>query len=158
MRPWLNGHWQGWRVENFSRLCASRSTEWHRRETPKRAACIIWSCRTYSFKDEKDINKLGLAMTVRQRRWPVSGFWHCSVSNCRTYRCAELEDTYRRMVVITLRLSLRAQRHKWRPCKFGLSSLATTEIQPKFAPDISNRFSCLHDLDDSSYIRSSFFL
>ena len=86
----------------------------------------------------------------------ISGRWRSSITNCRTYRSAELGNTDHRMVVATLRLRLRAQGQERRPPKLDLSSLATSQMQQKYALDISNRFSCLQVLDDPEVAWKSF--
>ena len=86
----------------------------------------------------------------------ISGRWRSSITNCWTYRSAELGNTDHRMVVATLRLRLRAQGQERRPPKLDLSSLATSQMQQKYALDISNRFSCLQVLDDPEVAWKSF--
>jgi len=79
----------------------------------------------------------------------VSQRWRSSISNCRTYRSAEIGNTDHRLVVANMRLRLQAQRSQPRPTKIDVSRLSDQEIRSKYAIDVSNRFDALLPFESS---------
>ena len=79
----------------------------------------------------------------------VSRRWRSSITNCRTYRSAELGNTDHRLVVSNLRLRLKAQKSDHRLPKLDLNNLANSNTRQLYAVSISNRFDCLGQISES---------
>ena len=79
----------------------------------------------------------------------VSRRWRSSITNCRTYRRAELENTDHRLAISNLRLRLKAQKSDHRPPRLDQNNLANSNTHQVYAVSISNRFDCLGQISES---------
>ena len=75
--------------------------------------------------------------------------WRSSITNCRTYRTAELGNTHHRLVVSSLRLRLKAEKSEHRPPKLDMNNLANSNTCPVYDVSILNRFDCLGQISES---------
>ena len=78
----------------------------------------------------------------------VNQRWRSSVTNCRTYRCAEIGNTDHRLVAANFRLRLKAQPTERRQPKLDTQKLKTEEFRQKYLVEVQNRFECLNTLVD----------
>jgi hypothetical protein len=81
----------------------------------------------------------------------VSRRWRSSVTNCKVFRGAHLGNTDHRLLVMTMRVRLKAGQTKKRDIRFDTTKLKDPEIAENFSVEIANRYTVLANFDRENW-------